>query len=56
MRHELWVTAAISYGIGAWIYGVFYVISGSAVDSHTNVWDVVLRSAYWPVSILLGLS
>ena len=56
MGRELRVIAAFSYGIGAWIYGVFYVISGSAVDSHTNVWDVVLRSAYWPVSILLELS
>ena len=56
MSNVLWVIAAFSYGIGAWFYGILYVISGSAVDSHTSVWDVVLRSAYWPVSILLGLS
>jgi hypothetical protein len=51
------VGVAIGYIIGAWMYGLIYLISNSGEYSYIggNVWSIVARSLSWPYWIVMAI-
>jgi hypothetical protein len=51
------VGVAIGYIIGAWMYGLIYLISNSGEYSYIggNVWSIVGRSLSWPYWIVIAI-
>ncbi len=51
------VGIAIGYIIGAWVYGLIYVVSNSGEYSYIggNVWSILGRSLSWPYWVVIAV-
>ena len=51
------VGIAIGYVIGAWMYGLIYVVSNSGEYSYigSNVWSILGRALSWPYWVVLAV-
>ena len=51
------VGIAIGYVIGAWMYGLIYVVSNSGEYNYIggNVWSILGRSLSWPYWVVLAV-
>ena len=51
------VGVAIGYLIGAWIYGLIFVITNSGEYTYIggNLWSILGRSLSWPVWVVLAV-
>ncbi len=54
-RGRVWI--AIGYVIGAWVYGLIYVVSNSGEYTYIggNVWSNLGRSLSWPYWVVVAV-
>ena len=51
------VAVAIGYAIGAWVYGLIYVVSNSEQYNYIggNLWSILGRSLAWPYWVVVAV-
>ncbi len=51
------VAVAIGYVIGAWVYGLIYVVSNSEQYNYIggNVWSILGRVLVWPYWVVVAV-
>ncbi len=51
------VGIAIGYLIGAWMYGLIFVVSNSGQYTYVggNLWSILWRSLTWPYWVVLAV-
>ncbi len=51
------VAIAIGYIIGAWMYGLIYVVSNSGEFTYIggSIWSILWRSLSWPYWVVLAV-
>ncbi len=51
------VAVAIGYAIGAWVYGLIYVVSNSEQYNYIggNVWSILGRALAWPYWVVVAV-
>ncbi len=51
------VAVAIGYVIGAWVYGLIYVVSNSVEYNYIggNVWSLLGRVLVWPYWVVVAV-
>ncbi len=51
------VAVAIGYVIGAWVYGLIYVVSNSDQYNYIggNVWSLLGRALAWPYWVVVAV-
>ncbi len=51
------VAVAIGYVIGAWVYGLIYVVSNSEQYNYIggNVWSILGRVLAWPYWVVVAV-
>ncbi len=51
------VAVAIGYAIGAWVYGLIYVVSNSEQFNYIggNVWSILGRALSWPYRVVVAV-
>ena len=51
------VAVAIGYVIGAWVYGLIYVVSNSEQYHYIggNLWSILARALAWPYWVVVAV-
>ncbi len=51
------VAVAIGYVIGAWVYGLIYVVSNAEQYNYIggNVWSILGRALSWPYWVVVAV-
>ena len=51
------VAVAIGYAIGAWVYGLIYVVSNSEQYNYIggNLWSILARALAWPYWVVVAV-
>ena len=51
------VAVAIGYAIGAWVYGLIYVVSNSEQYNYIggNLWSILARALSWPYWVVVAV-
>ena len=51
------VAVAIGYAMGAWVYGLIYVVSNSEQYNYIggNLWSILWRSLSWPYWVVVAV-
>ncbi len=51
------VAVAIGYAMGAWVYGLIYVVSNSEQYNYIggNLWSILGRALAWPYWVVVAV-
>ena len=51
------VAVAIGYVIGAWVYGLIYVVSNAEQYNYIggNLWSILARALAWPYWVVVAV-